>query len=967
MKYLTSLLLCFLLLQAHATIRYVDLAATGANTGADWADASTTLQPMLTASSDGDTIYVAMGTYQPGANTSYTISNNNIKIFGGFPHGGNPGFANRNWTSYQTLLQGNGIISLFGSIFNNSGTTVIDGFYMTGGGNTVQGGIAYIVGNSPVQFSNCNFYNNNSPFQGGTFYILSNPAIIQNCTFTGNSGASEGEVLFINSSSPQISNCVFTNNNETASGGVVFEVLGSPNISNCTFSNNTVPAQGGMIYLDLGSATINGCSFLNNNVSQELLFYNQASAQISNSVFANNVATYTCILGIIMSPGNSSFVNCLFYNNQATDNGYGGLFYNSSNALTIDNSTFYANSSSGTAISSLFHNSGTASMAFTNSIIWGNSFVTLTSQQSSSLPTFSYSIVQGINDPTNFVSNVNPLFVNPSNLVGADGIWGTADDGLELQLSSPAVDKGNNSAIPSGITNDITGSPRIQNAVVDMGAYEYIPHPGPIVITTTTNTSYTVQSPPVTVDNGVTVTDAGSPTFASATIAITGNFSSGDILAFTNSGSMGNITASYNSATGVLTLTSSGATASIAQWQAALQSITYSNSLASPNLSNRTVSFTVNDGTYNSNTATKTIVLVGAACNPTSSTTNLTICAYSLPYTWNGNTYNTAGLYTVHLTNAGGCDSAATLNLSTNSATSSTTNQTICSASLPYTWNGNSFTSAGSYIVHLTNTSGCDSAATLNLTVSSSVSSITNQTICASALPYSWNGNSYNASGSYTVHLSSTGGCDSAATLNLTVSSSVSSTTNQTICASALPYTWNGNSYNAAGSYTVHFTSASGCDSAATLVLSVSTSNPSSTSNVRICPSALPYLWNGVSYNNFGTYTAHFASNGPCDSVATLNLVNIGTSLSDSNRFSLMLSPNPASSNLSVKVSFPCGIIVFNETPTIIIYNTIGQKLMEQLMPLDDLEINVSSLPRGIYLIKYLGNGFETAEKIFKW
>ncbi len=51
-------------------------------------------------------------------------------------------------------------------------------------------------------------------------------------------------------------------------------------------------------------------------------------------------------------------------------------------------------------------------------------------------------------------------------------------------------------------------------------------------------------------------------------------------------------------------------------------------------------------------------------CFPTTSTTNTAICVSQLPYTWNGSSYNAAGTYLKHLTNAGGCDSAATLNLS---------------------------------------------------------------------------------------------------------------------------------------------------------------------------------------------------------------------------------------------------------------------------------------------------------------
>jgi hypothetical protein len=50
-------------------------------------------------------------------------------------------------------------------------------------------------------------------------------------------------------------------------------------------------------------------------------------------------------------------------------------------------------------------------------------------------------------------------------------------------------------------------------------------------------------------------------------------------------------------------------------------------------------------------------------CVATASTTNLTIPSTSLPFTWNGLTFNASGSQTKHLTNAAGCDSAATLNL----------------------------------------------------------------------------------------------------------------------------------------------------------------------------------------------------------------------------------------------------------------------------------------------------------------
>jgi hypothetical protein len=82
--------------------------------------------------------------------------------------------------------------------------------------------------------------------------------------------------------------------------------------------------------------------------------------------------------------------------------------------------------------------------------------------------------------------NADPHFMrNPS--PGADGFWGTPDDDygdLRLQLASPAIDAGNNAALPSGVLTDLLGYPRFVDIhsvpdtgsgsppIVDMGAYE---------------------------------------------------------------------------------------------------------------------------------------------------------------------------------------------------------------------------------------------------------------------------------------------------------------------------------------------------------------------------------------------------------------------------------------------------------------------------------------------------------------
>ncbi|HMC71578.1 MAG TPA: VCBS domain-containing protein, partial [Mycobacteriales bacterium] len=121
--------------------------------------------------------------------------------------------------------------------------------------------------------------------------------------------------------------------------------------------------------------------------------------------------------------------------------------------------------------------------------------------------------------------------------------------------------------------------------------------------------NYTENGAAAPINAALTVADLDNPTLPSATVSITGNFAAGqDVLSFTNvPATMGNIAGAYNAATGVMTLSSAGSTATLAQWQVALRAVQYSNSSDNPSTSARTVSYTVNDGTANSNTVTSTV------------------------------------------------------------------------------------------------------------------------------------------------------------------------------------------------------------------------------------------------------------------------------------------------------------------------------------------------------------------------
>src|SRR3989442_299564 len=129
------------------------------------------------------------------------------------------------------------------------------------------------------------------------------------------------------------------------------------------------------------------------------------------------------------------------------------------------------------------------------------------------------------------------------------------------------------------------------------------------MLATGSTLNYTENGAAAAINAALTVADLDNPTLPSATVSITGNFVSGqDVLSFTNvPATMGNIAGVYNAGTGVMTLSSAGSTATLAEWQVALRAVQYSNSSDNPSTAARTVSFTVNDGAANSNTVASTV------------------------------------------------------------------------------------------------------------------------------------------------------------------------------------------------------------------------------------------------------------------------------------------------------------------------------------------------------------------------
>ena len=116
------------------------------------------------------------------------------------------------------------------------------------------------------------------------------------------------------------------------------------------------------------------------------------------------------------------------------------------------------------------------------------------------------------------------------------------------------------------------------------------------------------------IDSSLTITDADDTNIESATVSISSGFQSAeDVLAFLDTSS---ISGSWNASTGVLTLTGSD---SLANYKAALESVTYNNTSDNPNTADRTISWLVNDGDTDSSAVTSTITVTAVNDAPVTS------------------------------------------------------------------------------------------------------------------------------------------------------------------------------------------------------------------------------------------------------------------------------------------------------------------------------------------------------------
>ena len=467
-----------LLFSAHSKAQiFVDVNnATGSEDGTSWATAYTDLQDALDEARDNDTdndeIWIAEGIYYPSRQrisrdpltATFQINSNmdGIKIYGGFA-GIETELEQRDPRVNEVILSGD--IDQNDSVFNPNedsdnneqtpnqtdhqiGQNSYNVFYLTGGitRETVIDGVTITGGNG---------IENDLRGRAGGLYCLG------------------GEC------SPTVNNVIFKGNFGGLGGAIAIDGEGTvrqesqPFISNSIFYGNAAVGGGAIYSTDREGAT--------------------SEPEIVNSVFYNNLASDLggAILLIGESPSQTTFSSAKLINNTIVGNrslNSGGAIGTQQSDLTISNTILWGNSAEleGGEIS---NNTGTQTLQY--SLIEGgvNGFKVTGTPNT---------------DGGNNLSD-DPLFENFDDPVGADGLWGTSDDGIRLSSESPAINAGNNSLLPTGISTDIIGSDRVQFDAVDLGAFESASTP--VAFITTWQTTSENESITIPTKGGPDITD----------------------------------------------------------------------------------------------------------------------------------------------------------------------------------------------------------------------------------------------------------------------------------------------------------------------------------------------------------------------------------------------------------------------------------------------------------------------------
>jgi hypothetical protein len=295
------------------------------------------------ASNDGGGIY----NFEAGIVTVFnsTISANNATGNGG-------GIYNQSTLMVQngSLIGGSGTsnsAALGGGIFNNSGTTTIDGSTISANTATDGAGIhnkatLTIQNGSTIGGSGAGNIAGN--VGGGILNALSGTATVSGSTVSANSATIfGGGILNLNTLNIQDGSSigVIGAGNTAADGGGIFNTTGTTTVTDSEVVSNTATTNGGGIFNQLGGEVILDSSTFSANRADDYGggVYNLATLTVQNgSLFtANTAISYGG--GAIYNDGTTTVENSSINDNLAKTWDAGGIYNDDNGVATVDGST----------------------------------------------------------------------------------------------------------------------------------------------------------------------------------------------------------------------------------------------------------------------------------------------------------------------------------------------------------------------------------------------------------------------------------------------------------------------------------------------------------------------------------------------------------------------------------------------------------------------------------------------------
>lgn len=427
---LPMLLLAFFLAgmaAAQSKIYYV--SPQGGGDGSSW-QSTMKLSEALTAASAGDQIWVQGFVTVDGTDKLYEGSftvKSGVQLYGGFA-GTETKLTDRVTLGKPYQLKYRSVLS--GDKDNNDVVDDVNLIFPANGTRSDNEAHVLTLNMDPQSSGNNNTY----------------PTVVNGFTITGGQAAGEG-----------------------GKGGGVYvtgDNAGGGNfrIERCFLFNNYA-TQGGAVYVDAavqnrnnGKSLINQCVIYNNAAGERAAVENQG--------------------GGVYLAGEATVVNTSIFNNEN-----GGMYLQGSDAAAV-NATVARNTGAGVDAAS-------TSQKVTNSIIWGNSVLSLQQQPTLSHSAFHEVTVTNTDAGTDGNGNVyvakenrdakaGPYFDAPSLRTGYDRDFSWRDMSYptwswNVLEGSVMIDKGDNAAYQTDVygNEDMAGNNRISGTAISIGAYEY--------------------------------------------------------------------------------------------------------------------------------------------------------------------------------------------------------------------------------------------------------------------------------------------------------------------------------------------------------------------------------------------------------------------------------------------------------------------------------------------------------------